>query len=78
MGNTGTAKVWGYQANFVNPANLAMPSRTSWTIGLFGGFSPNLGGDLANIALYNELLHRWWRVDCRAEYGSCHAMVWLR
>jgi len=54
MGNTGTAKVWGYQANFVNPANLAMPSRTSWTIGLFGGFSPNLSGDLANIALYNE------------------------
>lgn len=54
MGNTGTASVWGYQANFVNPANLAIPQRTGWSVGLFGGFSPNVGGGLGNIALYNE------------------------
>jgi hypothetical protein len=54
MGSTGTATVWGYQANFVNPANLAIPQRTKWSVGLFGGFSPTLGGELANIALYNE------------------------
>lgn len=54
MGSTGTATAWGYQANFVNPANLAIPQRTQWSIGLFGGFSPTFGGELANIALYNE------------------------
>lgn len=54
MGNTGTATAWGYQANFVNPANLAIPQRTKWSVGLFGGFSPTFGGELANIALYNE------------------------
>lgn len=54
MGGTGTATVTGFQSNFVNPANLAVPQRTKWSIGIIGGLNPDVGGGLANISLYNE------------------------
>ncbi|MCH8496417.1 MAG: DUF5723 family protein [Balneolales bacterium] len=54
MGGTGTATVTGFQSNFVNPANLAIPQRTKWSIGIIGGLNPDAGGGLANISLYNE------------------------
>ena len=56
LGGGGTAYIEGYHANFVNPANLMLgegetPRRM---FGLLGGISTNLGGSLANIAVYNE------------------------
>lgn len=54
MGGTSTATVTGFNSNFVNPANLAVPQRTKWSIGLIGALNPDLGGGLANISLYNE------------------------
>lgn len=56
MGGGGTAYVDGYQANFINPANLMLDiHRPKTTIGL-ANVGVNAGGTLANIAVYNKYL----------------------
>lgn len=54
MGGASTATVSGFSSNFVNPANLAIPQRTKWSITFISGLNPDIGGGLANFALYNE------------------------
>ncbi|MBD3615977.1 MAG: hypothetical protein HUJ22_05335 [Gracilimonas sp.] len=56
MGSGGTAYVDGYQANFLNPANLMLDiHRSNTTIG-FANIGMNAGGSLVNIAVYNKYL----------------------
>lgn len=55
MGGAGSTQVLGYNAAFVNPANLAINNNrgTKWTVGLTG-VNASGGGGLANMALYNQ------------------------
>ena len=56
MGGGGTAYMDGYNANFINPANLMLDiHRPRTTIG-FANLGVRAGGSLANIAVYNEYL----------------------
>lgn len=56
LGGGGTAYIDGYDANFINPANLMLGEGESprRTVGFIGGLSTNLGGTLANINVYNN------------------------
>lgn len=56
MGSGGTAYVTGFNANFINPANLMLDTyKAKNTFGVMGiGFKA--GGDLANVAVYNKYL----------------------
>ncbi len=55
LGGGGGAYVNGYHANFVNPANLMIPDRsTRYTIGFIGGIQTTAGGSLLNTGLYNR------------------------
>ncbi len=55
LGSGGTAYTYGYQALFVNPANLGFfRGGKQIMIGLPGDVSLNAGGSLANISIYNQ------------------------
>ncbi|HKK44300.1 MAG TPA: DUF5723 family protein [Balneolaceae bacterium] len=56
LGGGGTAYVDGYQANFINPANLMLGEgiEPRTTIGIIGGLSTGIGGPLANLNVYNQ------------------------
>lgn len=54
MGGAGSTTVTGFHSNFVNPANLALQTRTKRSLGILGGISPQVSGGLANLALYNQ------------------------
>lgn len=59
IGGGGTAYIDGYNANFVNPANLMLNTtgrKPSTSIGLIGNFGVRAGGSLANISVYNKYL----------------------
>ncbi|MEO1022392.1 MAG: DUF5723 family protein [Bacteroidota bacterium] len=54
MGGGGTAYVNGYDANFINPANLMLKNhRNNTQIGILP-FGLQSGGTLANLSVYNE------------------------
>lgn len=53
LGGGGTAYITDFHANFINPANLMLGDHNV-TLGMFGGFSTRGGGELANLAIYNE------------------------
>ncbi|WP_245550379.1 DUF5723 family protein [Gracilimonas tropica] len=56
MGSGGTAYMSGFNANFVNPANLMLEMhRANVEVGLLN-FGLKTGGDLANVAVYNKYL----------------------
>lgn len=56
MGGGGTAYMDGYNANFLNPANLMLDiHRKKTTIG-FANVGAMAGGTLANISVYNKYL----------------------
>ncbi len=56
MGSGGTAYVDGFNANFLNPANLMLDMhRANTTIG-FMSVGAKAGGSLANVALWNKYL----------------------
>lgn len=57
MGGGGTAFIDGYQANFLNPANLMIKNynRPRRQLG-FSGVGASFGGSLLNFSVYNEYL----------------------
>ena len=59
IGGGGTAYIDGYNANFVNPANLMMNTtgrKPNTSIGLIGHFGVKAGGNLVNVHVYNKYL----------------------
>ncbi len=64
MGAGGTAYVDGYNANFVNPANLMLKrhNRNNLKIG-FAGTGVRAGGGLVNIPVYNQYLTNGQTLD---------------
>ncbi|HBQ61446.1 MAG TPA: hypothetical protein DD671_18015, partial [Balneolaceae bacterium] len=62
MGSGGTAYMDGFNANFVNPANLMLDTHSKTQVGLFNiGFKA--GGNLANISVYNKYLTTGQLID---------------
>lgn len=59
IGGGGTAFTDGYNANFINPANLMLNTtgrKPKTSIGLIGNLGVRAGGSLANIEVYNKYL----------------------
>ena len=59
MGNGGTAFIDGYNANFLNPANLMINNsgrKPKTELGLFGGLGIQTSGSLLNLDVYDEYL----------------------
>ena len=57
MGNTGTAFIDGYHANFLNPANLMINNsgrKPKTELGLFGGLGIQTSGSLLNLDVYDK------------------------
>lgn len=65
LGGGGTAYMDSYHANFINPANLMLNAdkRPTFTIGLLGGISSNVGGSLANVTVYNKYFTHGYTID---------------
>lgn len=64
LGGGGTAYQDGYNANFVNPANLMLNHeiKPRLTLGIIGGISTNVGGSLINIGVYNEYFTKGYTI----------------
>ena len=59
MGNGGTAFIDGYNANFLNPANLMINNsgrKPKTELGLFGGLGIQTSGSILNLDVYDEYL----------------------
>lgn len=56
LGGGGTAYMEGFDANFINPANLMLDkdTRPAISVGILGNLSTRFGGSLVNIGVYNK------------------------